>query len=126
VPSNQRYVTFAYLAFAVLAALTLGRIFTSVASAGGLPDPPLLGNGLSAMHALGFVAGIGAAIALWKNAQAQSFTTEVVAELNKVTWPSKKETQTATGVVIMTTLLMSLIMLIYDQIWGHLTSIIYK
>ena len=71
------------------------------------------------------LAGVAATIVLWKNAQAQSFTNEVVAELNKVTWPSKKETQTATGVVIITTLLMSLIMLIYDQLWGHLTSIIY-
>jgi preprotein translocase subunit SecE len=125
VQSNQRFVIFAYLAFGALCAATLGRLFTALASAGGIPDPALLGNNFTAMQAVGMLAGVAATIVLWKNAQAQSFTNEVVAELNKVTWPSKKETQTATGVVIITTLLMSLIMLIYDQLWGHLTSIIY-
>ena len=53
------------------------------------------------------------------------FVQESVSELRKVTWPARKETQTAVVVVVITTVVVALILGTFDYIWAGLTSIVY-
>src|SRR4051794_36370228 len=60
--------------------------------------------------------GIGAATAFyfWRNERVFGLATEVVSELKKVSWPSRKETSAATVVVIVTVFICTVILGLFD------------
>lgn len=123
---TQRYVIIAHIVFAFLLMATLGQLLGALFAGVGVNDGQLLGQQLTVTKLLGAVIGLGATVALYKNPKSIAYTNEVVAELHKVTWPTKKETQTATTVVIVTTLVMSVILFFIDNAWGALTGVFYK
>jgi preprotein translocase subunit SecE len=63
--------------------------------------------------------------ALWKNEEVFALATEVTGELRKVTWPSRKETLNSTIVVIVTTIVASLLLGLFDGVWAWATRMIY-
>ncbi len=77
------------------------------------------------------INGIAAAIALvvgitlYRNDRVYVLANDVAMELKKVTWPTKKETQAATLVVIVTVLVAAVILGIFDAVWSTLTDKIY-
>ena len=66
------------------------------------------------------VAAIGLFIGLYQNAKANTYMTEVIAELKKVTWPGSKEVYAATFVVIIAVLIASAILGLFDSLWSFL------
>ena len=67
------------------------------------------------------VAG-GAAVFAYKNERAYSSVVEVTRELEKVTWPTRKETSAATVVVLVTVMLSAVILSGFDAIWAGFTN----
>jgi preprotein translocase SecE subunit len=126
VQSTQRYVIFAFLAFGVLLWATIAKLGSAIAYTTGLPDPALLGEGFTLTTVIGFALALGAGLYAFKNQKAYTFANEVVAELLKCTWPSKKETRTATVVVIVTALIIAVILGLFDAVWAQLTGLIYR
>lgn len=122
----QRYVLFAYLVIGVLIWTTLTKLFGALAFYSELPNPALIGNNFTLAHLLGLAGAAGAGFYVYKHPAATTFSTDVVTELEKVTWPSRKETQTATVVVIITTILCALILGVFDAVWAQLTGLIYS
>lgn len=86
----------------------------------------VLGSNFTLANLLGFAISVGAMVYALKNERAVEFSTEVVTELKKVTWPSRRETRTATIVVIIATVLVSIILGFFDLLWAKLTGIIYN
>jgi preprotein translocase subunit SecE len=119
-------VIFSYLAAAVLLWATLAKLLAALAYLANVPDPPLLGSNFTLANLLGLAVAAGAAVYAFRNERAHEFSTEVVVELRKVTWPSRKETRTATIVVIIATIIVSLILGFFDLVWAKLTGIIYN
>jgi preprotein translocase subunit SecE len=72
--------------------------------------------------ASGLIVGGAATFVAWRNERAFSYLSEVAAELKKVSWPSKKETYTATMVVIITVLVASAILGVFDAFWSWATG----
>jgi preprotein translocase subunit SecE len=72
------------------------------------------------------VVSIVGTLALYRNERAHTLVTEVVAELAKVTWPTRKETYASTIVVIITSLLAAGIVGAFDFVWSFLTDLLYK
>jgi len=70
------------------------------------------------------VAGV-VTLAAWKNEEVFALATEVTGELRKVTWPSRKETFNSTIVVIITTIVASLLLGLFDGVWAWVTRMIY-
>jgi preprotein translocase subunit SecE len=70
------------------------------------------------------VAGIATLIA-WRNEQVFTLASECASELKKVTWPSRKETVSSTIVVIVTTIIASLLLGVFDGVWAWVTRMIY-
>jgi preprotein translocase SecE subunit len=62
----------------------------------------------------------------WRNPRVFELATEVVSELKKVTWPTRKETSNATVVVIVTVFISSLFLGFFDLVWSWSTDLIYK
>ena len=67
------------------------------------------------------VAG-GAVLAVYRNERAYSSVVEVTRELEKVSWPTRKETSAATIVVLVTVLISALVLSGFDAIWAFFTN----
>jgi preprotein translocase subunit SecE len=65
---------------------------------------------------------VGAAVffLMYSNPKVNTFTHEVMGELARVTWPSNKETYSATFVVIVMVLIAGVILAILDFLWVKL------
>jgi len=88
--------------------------------------------GYFARHPNDFVIAAGAAvlalgigIASYRNERVYSLANEVATELKKVSWPTRKETQTATLVVVVTAIIAAILLGLFDAVWSWLTDRIY-
>ena len=79
----------------------------------------LMINGLAALVAL--IGGIW----LYRNDRIYTLAHEIAGELKKVTWPTKKETQLGTIVVIVMVIVSAIILGAFDMVWAALTDAIY-
>jgi preprotein translocase subunit SecE len=84
----------------------------------GKPWPFALGAGC-------FLVASVATFICWRNEEIFGLATEVAGELRKVTWPSRKETFSSTIVVIVTSIIASLILGLFDGMWSWVTRMIY-
>ena len=76
----------------------------------------LIINGLAVL-----VAGTAALVA-YRSERLYPAVVEVTRELEKVTWPTRKETTAATIVVIVTVLIAALILSMFDFVWSSFTN----
>ncbi len=56
------------------------------------------------------------------NRKVMGFLEEVALELTKVTWPKGKETVASTGVIIVMVGFVSVVLFLFDTLWGTLTN----
>lgn len=70
---------------------------------------------------LAFVLAIVVFVILKRSPKIDEFGLEVISELSKVTWPTRKETVVSTGVIIVMVGIASLLMFVIDTVWGTLT-----
>jgi preprotein translocase SecE subunit len=64
-------------------------------------------------------------IYLWRHETVKSLVMEIVVELSKVTWPSRKELSASTVVVIILSAVAAIIIGLFDFFWSWVTDIIY-
>jgi preprotein translocase subunit SecE len=73
--------------------------------------------------------GIGMAVLItliaWRSKKWFTKATEITMELKKVTWPTRKETSAATVVVIITVIIVSIILGVFDLIWSWASGLLY-
>jgi len=55
----------------------------------------------------------------------KNFTNEVVKEMKKVSWPTREQLKESTGVVIITTLVITLIVYIIDLVMSTAVNLYY-
>jgi preprotein translocase SecE subunit len=122
----QRYIVFTFLGLSVLLWVTLSKFAAALAYAANVSDTPVIGSQFTLSTLIGLVIAAGSGFVAYKNEKANAFAAEVIGELKKVTWPAKKEVQTATVVVIVTTIILGVTLFVFDTAWGQLTGIIYK
>jgi preprotein translocase subunit SecE len=84
----------------------------------GKPNSLLVGLGAVAL------AGTATLIA-WRNEQVFGLATEVANEMKKVTWPTRQELVSSTIVVIITTIISSAFLGLFDGVWSWVTRLIY-
>jgi preprotein translocase subunit SecE len=115
----QRWVQMAFTAFALLLFWVLDKIITIIWDRFAEPTPELV-------TLIAAVLGAGATMVLYRNPRVSRIAQEIVAELAKVSWPSRRETQVSTIVVIVTSLIAAMIVGAFDAAWSKLTDLIYK
>ena len=110
------------LAFLISRSTVWGWDFLSTTDFAGdfVGKPRELGVDLLAL----LLAGTATVIAL-RNEHLVELATEVTAELKKVTWPTRQETFAATIVVIVTVIVASLFLGIFDLLWSWVSRLIY-
>ncbi len=68
--------------------------------------------------AVGFIAVVWA----WRNERVRTIAKEIIDELAAVTWPTKQETQTATFIVLLTSVVAAGMIFFMDRFWGAITA----
>ena len=113
---HQKFVNISYLAFAGLIAFLS---FLGMMKASNAFD--LESKVKSIEYIIRFASlaiGFGIFGFLYRNVVCNAFMNDVATELlTKVTWPASKDTVVATGVVIVTVLIASFILGLFDWIW---------
>jgi preprotein translocase SecE subunit len=123
--NTTRYVIFAYLCLGLVVWVTFAKLFVWAADVASVDDMMLLGSQFRASTLAGLIVALSAGIYAVRRKEVFGYCEAVVEELRKVTWPERAETQSATVVVILTTLLISLILGVFDVLWAKFTGFIY-
>lgn len=82
-------------------------------------------NTTVASGAAALIAGVSMWLA-YRNVRVQAAANDVVGELAKVSWPTRKETTASALVVIITSIIAAVIVGSFDTIWSAITDLIYK
>jgi preprotein translocase subunit SecE len=115
----ERWVQMAFVVFTLAEIWVLDRVISIVWDKFAEPPPELVTLVAAVISgALTYV--------LYRNAKVSRIAHEVVGELAKVSWPSRKETQISTIVVIITSLIAAVIVGAFDAAWSAITDLIYK
>jgi preprotein translocase subunit SecE len=77
------------------------------------------------LNGIAAVVALTVGISLYLNDRVYTIAHEIAGELQKVTWPTKKETQLGTIVVLVTVVVSAIILGSFDIVWATLTDIIY-
>ena len=112
---HQKWVNLSYLA---LAAVVGYIIFALSAKMIGAYDLESRVRNIDLIVRIGSVA-ISALLffLLYRNDQTNQFMNEVMVELSRVTWPTQKETMSATFVVVIMVVISGVILGLLDQLW---------
>jgi preprotein translocase subunit SecE len=112
---SNKFVHLTFIVGGLLAAFVLSRMVDWGWSYFAKPND-LIVNGVAFL-----VAGMAAVLA-YRNEATHTQVVEVTRELEKVTWPSRKETSAATVVVLVTVVISALILSGFDAIWSFFTN----
>jgi preprotein translocase subunit SecE len=115
----QRWVQYVFVVGAAFVLWFLDKVATLVWQ--NFAEPPAV-----TITAVAAVISIGSTIAVYRNERAHVMVTDVVTELAKVSWPSRRETYTSTIVVIITSLICAAVVGAFDFVWSFFTDLLYK
>jgi preprotein translocase subunit SecE len=120
--SRTRYVIVGIVVLAILVAISLSHALMWSWAQLGWDDMPVIGRELTLTRIIAFGLALGAAVFVIKHGPTFQLANEVVDELAKVTWPTREETGNATVVVIVTVVVCSLYLGVFDAVWLSLTN----
>ncbi len=124
VEQPKRIVAIAY----VVAALALGeflqKVIELVLSYARVNDSTVIAD-WSLSSVLGFAIAAIVAVVVWRIPRTQTVSLEVALELQRVTWPSLRETRAATMAVIVASAVAAVILGVFDMVWSWLSAKIY-
>jgi len=112
---HQKWVTLSYLAVAALLAFVALQLGQKLVGAYDLEAR--VRNAELMLRGFSVLAGVVLFVALYRSEQATQFMTEVVVELSRVTWPTRKETSAATVLVIIMVIISGLFLGFLDYLW---------
>ncbi len=122
----ERFVYAAYLAAAVIAAFLFSKLGHAAWLKLAAWKPEQVGEPRDEIvYVIAGLLGVGVALHYWRRKDARQYATEVAEELSLVTWPTKKEVQNSTFIVVLTTLFATVFFALMDQFWRFITDKVY-
>ena len=119
---NQRAVAVLFMIGGALVGVFFRSLTIAIMTFRVLEDPMIAGIApLSTL--IGVVSGVIGFLVLLRNTAATTFVDSVVSELLRVTWPTRDETFSNTGIVIGSTVFFASLLAVYDFVWAKLTEI---
>jgi preprotein translocase subunit SecE len=114
-----RWVQYVFVLTAAFFLWFLDKVATLVWQ--NFAEPPAV-----VITAFSAVIAVGVTVALYRQERAHTLVIDVVTELAKVTWPTRRETYASTIVVIVTSLIAAGIVGAFDFVWSFFTDLLYK
>ncbi len=122
----SRYVTIAYIAFAILAAVVVQRVVQVGFQQFAIKDYALLGEEFPLSYAIGLAVAIIAFALTFRSPDVRPLADQVASELSKVVWPTRAETWSATLVVIVTVVITAVYLGVFDAVWLWASNALLK
>ena len=124
VEQPKRIVGIAYVVAALALGVFLEKVVELVLAYSRVNDFAVVGD-WSLSTVLGFGLAAATAGGVWRIPRTQTVSLEVALELQRVTWPSVRETRAATVAVIVASAIASVILGVFDMVWSWLSAKIY-
>ena len=124
VEQPKRIVAIAYVVAALAVGVFLEKVIELGLSYARVNDFAVIGD-WSLSTVLGFGLAAIIAVVIWRIPRTQTVSLEVALELQRVTWPSLRETRAATVAVIVASAVASVILGVFDMVWSWLSAKIY-
>lgn len=121
---DNRFLTLVFTGFFVLLAVTLGKAASLLWDVASLPGMDLVPGQLSVAAAIGIGLAAISVFLVYRDLRARTYVEEVIQELALVAWPTWKETQKSTVVVIIFSLVLGGFLFGIDKVWSFLTNLI--
>lgn len=122
--ASKRLVNLFYAGSTLLGVLVFSKLTAAIFATAGMRDHHLLGKQFTTSTLVGAVVALVMLFWAWRHARIRPVINEVADELVKVVWPDWEETRNHTKVTIVVTAVIALILWVFDQIFGNLTSMI--
>lgn len=119
---NQKIITLSFVLTGFLVALVVRVLLETSAATWGIVAKYYSMDWVK--HGLPAVLGVGTFAALQFNRKVQVWADEVVTELLKVVWPTKKDTMAMTVVVCIMLLISSFILGFFDFVSSNLVKLV--
>jgi len=120
--SRSRYVFVALAVVAFIVGTMLSHALQWTWVRGGFPNPHLIIREITLTKAIAFGLAISGMVFCLMHQTTWMFLTEVADELSRVSWPTRAETGHATWVVVVTVLISSAYLGVFDSFWLWLTN----
>jgi preprotein translocase subunit SecE len=121
----RRIVAIAFFFAAIVVGIFLERVLAIAFSYARVSDVAVFGDDWTLTTVLGYaVAGIAAVVA-WRMPRVHAVSLQVAQELERVTWPSWRETRASTVAVIVFTFVAAALLGVFDLVWARLSSLVY-
>ncbi len=113
--TNQKWVSVSFLAFSALIGYL---VFAALFKLAGIYDVEAqVKNVDMVIRLISLGLTLVLFVGLYRNETANQFMHEAVTELSRVTWPTSKETTSATVVVLIMVLITGLLLGLVDKFW---------
>jgi preprotein translocase subunit SecE len=114
----QKWVNLSYLAVAILLGYVVFAFGAKFIGAYDLESR--VHNVELILRGISVLAGAVLFLVLYMNEQANQFMNEVMVELSRVTWPTQRETMSATVVVLIMVVISGVVLGMLDYLWTTL------
>lgn len=121
--SKQRYVLLVFVIGAILVGVSVQAAAVSGFAQFAVPDNRW-GGVVHTSTLLALTSGGLTFATLLRSRAAVTYTTEVVGELLRVTWPGRDEAVRGATTVVMTSLFIAGLMAVYDLTWKNLADLV--
>jgi preprotein translocase subunit SecE len=121
---NKKIITLSFLVLGTLVAFTLGLLLDAFSATFGFVARAVSNDVFR--HGLPVVSGILTFSLLQFNSKVLAYSDEVITEVKKVVWPSRKDTTAMTIVVVVMLLISGVILGLFDFVSGYLINFIVK
>jgi preprotein translocase subunit SecE len=121
----KRVVAIFYFFAAVVVGIFLEKILGLGFSYARLNDTAVLGDDWTLTTLLGYGIAALLAVLAWRSPRVNAVSMQVAQELERVSWPSLRETRASTIAVVIFTFVAAFLLGIFDVVWSRLSSLVY-
>jgi preprotein translocase subunit SecE len=121
----KRIVAIFYFFAAVVVGIFLEKVLALGFSYARVNDVALLGDEWTVSTVLGYAIAAVAAVLAWRSPRVHAVSMQVAQELERVSWPSLRETRASTVAVVVFTFVAAFLLGIFDLVWSRLSSLVY-
>ena len=121
----KRIVAIFYVVAAVVLGVFLEKALGILFSYARWNDVAVLGEDWTLTTILGYAVAVVVAFVAWRSRATRGYAMQVAQELERVTWPSWRETRASTVAVIIFSFVAAAILGVFDLVWARLSSLVY-
>jgi preprotein translocase subunit SecE len=122
--NNKKILTMCYLAVAGLTAFSTGLLIEAFASI--IPGLATITTHDFVQHGLPIVLGLAVFFGLQFNTKVNVYFDEVITEIKKIVWPSRRDTTAMTIVVCVIVVIAGFCLAIFDGVSGYMVGQLSK